>query len=197
MLLRKVKRKRPTLADADQWLKEGSYFVCPKEHFLSEEETDTFVDEIVEALENIPTNFPRTSNLEFAVLKGHLILERMIVMFIRFHAGVRIDSDDIKFTFSQKLEVAYLMGFGTNSPTLLPTIQLWNRARNQVAHNLKLETDIIDRLIRINSDGECPPSTDRQRISALRRFCFGTCGYLSGQIRMTHLIQSRKASSGR
>lgn len=189
MIGRKVKRQRPTLKTAYDWLEKGTFSVSPKEHFLSEAEHDGQVQGIVDELEELAKQFPRTQNLEFAILKSHLIIENVLAQYIRYHARIAVTIDEVRFSFSHKLEIACLMGFGANDPTLLPSIQLWNRARNQVAHRFGVNKGIIDEIIRINSPADDPPpANDRQRISALRSLSGYICGYTSGGLHAEHHV---------
>ena len=98
-----TKRKRSTLKDAHDFHKSGSYYVGP-EHATTDEERIEDIESVSEFLESLVKNhFPRTSNLEYAILKCHLIIEYAITEYIRCHSSVVIDREKIKFTFSQKL----------------------------------------------------------------------------------------------
>lgn len=163
-----------------------SLLISPSEHYLSAAEHDAEITKISEELMDAYMQFPRTQNLEYAVLKGNLIIEHVVTQFIRCHSRVSVDLSDIRFSSAQKLEVAYLMGFGANNPTLLPTVQLFNKARNQVAHG-SVDRRVVDELIRINSEVDAPPlQTDRHRISALRALCTSICAMTAGQLTAEH-----------
>ena len=185
MHILKSKRKRPNLETAHEWLKGGSFIISPKEHFLSDQEREAEIKEISDELTfDLPRQFPRTQNLEYAILKSHLIIEHVITQYIRCHSRVTVEVDDIRFTFSQKLEIAYLMGFGEHDPVLLPCIGLLNKARNQVAHTFSLKRHLIDELIHITGEGSdpIPIENDRHRISGLRRICKWICAYTAGRM---------------
>lgn len=185
MLLPKSKRKRPNLETAHEWLKEGFFFTSPKEHFLSEEEVETEIRCISDELAvELPKRFPNTQNLEYAVLKGHILIEHAISQFIRSRSRVSIVIESIRFTFSQKLEVSYLMGLGVNDPAFLPCIELINKARNQVAHTFLLDRKIIDEMVKICRPyvATLPIKGDRQRVSALRRICIWVFIYTAAWI---------------
>lgn len=181
----KSKRKRPDLETAHEWLKSGSFTISPKEHFLSDQEREAEIKKIADELAiDLPRQFPRTQNLEYAILKSHLIIEHVITQYIRCHSRVAVEVDEIRFTFSQKLEIAYLMGFGEHDPVLLPCIGLLNKARNQVAHTFSLDKRIIDELIRIAGDpvDPFPIENDRHRVSGLRQICRWICAYTAGRM---------------
>jgi hypothetical protein len=179
----KSKRKRPNLDTANDYNESGGFLIDPKIHYFSDEERIAEVEEISDELVNwLPKQFPRTQNLEYAILKSHLIVEHVILQYIRCHANVVVDTNKSRFSFSQKLEIAYLMGFGANDPILIPCVELLNKARNQVAHKFSMDRNIIDELLRIVSgpDDPWPTETDRNRISGLRHICKWICGYTAG-----------------
>lgn len=191
---RKFKGMRPSLRTAHDYLREGIFSIGP-EDFLSDAEFDAHVCEIVDELEEVPRQFPRTQNLEFAILKAHLIIEHVLTQYIRYHARVSVKVDDIRLSFTQKVEIAYLMGFGTNRPATLPTIELLNRVRNQVAHRFTFDIRLIDELICINSDPHRPPpQSNRQRISALRSICAMISGFVAGQLSVEHQLSRPPAA---
>lgn len=179
----KWKKKRPTIETARAYLRDGHHTVDPRSDYQSPDEQRAEMEAIVADLESTYTRFPRTTSLEYAVLKGHLILEHAVMQYIRYHARLALDIEDLRFTFAQKVDIACLMGFGLVSPTLLATIKLFNKARNEVAHTFSLSRETVDELIRFNSDEEpVVPLTDRQRIAALRRICAFICGKTAGVI---------------
>ena len=40
-----------------------------------------------------------------------------------------------RFSFAEKLELAYLIGMGVTDAVLIPSIKRFNKIRNQVAHS--------------------------------------------------------------
>jgi hypothetical protein len=186
MRARQTKRARPTLKTAHNFFKEGTFSVVHDEHFLSgkarEDEIKKTVDEM---LELVRTQFPaRTQNLEHAIFRGHLIVEHVLTQYIRCFASTYVDAKNLRFTFSQKLEIAYLMGFGANDPTLLPTVETLNRIRNQIAHTFNLDRKLVDEMIRINHedyDG-FKAKNDRDRVRCLKDLCIYICGGTAGKI---------------
>lgn len=184
MLPPKSKRKRPSLETAHQYLKDGSFSTIPNEHYLSLDERDNEISDVVENLTNeLPKQFPKTQNLEYAILKSHLIFEYILSQYIRCHSRVAISPDQLRGTFSQKLEIAYLMGFGRNDPVLIPLVELLNKARNQVAHSFSLDRRTVDEAVHIASGPEgFSVENDRQRVQALRQICRFYCWAVAGQI---------------
>jgi len=180
----KIRKKRPKLADAHNFYKRGYYQVAATD-YLSKTERVGEAEKIREALYHISCKgIPRTQNLEYMVLKCHLITEFALTQYIRFFSTPVIDVKDIHLTYAQKLDVAYILGFGATDPCLIPTLEMLNKARNQVAHTFVLETAIIDELLRINSedyDDFKTPSL-QERIRGLRQITQFICGITSGLI---------------
>lgn len=180
--MRKVKLKRPTLKTAHEFHHVGIYPSGSEGQYFTEEDHYREVVEIHEDLRAIVRmQFPRTQNLEYAILKAHLIIEHSIAQYVRSFAW-RVDAKLTRFSFSQKLDIAYLLGFGSHSPTLIPTVELLNRVRNQVAHSFTIDKSLIDESLRINSANYSTyrPKNDRERIRGLRMMCAFVTGYVSG-----------------
>jgi uncharacterized protein YutE (UPF0331/DUF86 family) len=148
-----IKRERPTFKTAHQFFSEGHFSVDPKVHSLSWKERKSEIEKVSEELHDlIKTQFPRTQNLEYAILKAHIIVEHALVQYIRCFATVAMSVSNIRFSFAQKLEVAYLLGFGANNPTLLPTVERLNKIRNQVAHTFNLDRGAVDEMLQITHE---------------------------------------------
>ncbi|WP_426410218.1 hypothetical protein [Bradyrhizobium ganzhouense] len=186
-----IKRNRPTLETAHAFHKEGSFEISSPRHQLSDEEREAEIRKISNGLsEIVRQQFPRTQNLEYAILKSHLIIEYALVQYIRSFVAIAIQSADIRFSFSQKLEFAYLLGFGANDPLLLPTIERLNKVRNQVAHTFFLDRRLVDELLQINHEDHraFKPKNDRERIRGLRYICAAVCGRVAGEIEVKYWL---------
>lgn len=190
MKARQIKRPRPNLETAVKYLKDGTFSIDPLKHYQSFEEREKELSGISDDLcEIVKKQFPRTQNLEYAILKAHLIIEHAITQHIRGYASVSIDQKEIRFTFSQKLEIAYLFGFGANDPMLLPTVERLNKIRNQVAHSFDMDRNGLDEVLRLNvseSHGDfkrLKPKSDRERIKFLRWICTFICARIAGEMR--------------
>ena len=189
-----IHRKRATLETAAEFAKAGEFYTGP-ENYFSGAERQTAIDEIEGDLWLITKReFPRTSILEYAVLKAHLIVEHAITQYIRCFAHVVIEAKDIRFSFSQKLEVAYLLGLGANDPLTLPVIQSLNKCRNQVAHAFVLDREAVDTLLRINIEhpGKFKPNSDKERIRVLRSLCNWLCTNIAANISGAYWFASHK-----
>lgn len=173
---------RPNQKDAHKYRSEGSY--SPGLNAWStEQERIAELERISIELERITKkHFPRTSALEYAVLKSHLIVEHVLTEYIRFCSHVQLPAERIKFGFAQKLDLAHMLGYGMHNPTLLPSIELLNRIRNQAAHHFELDKQLVDELLQINHEDykAYKPKTDKERISGLKHFCRATCAFTAG-----------------
>jgi hypothetical protein len=182
MQRRQTKRTRPTLQTAHEWLKAGCFRIGP-EDFVSDQEREKEIEESTDRiLHAARQHFPRTQKIEYAILKMHLIIEFAVSEYIRAHSHVFAEVESMRFSFSDKLEIAYLMGLGVNDPVLLPTINLLNRSRNEVAHKFTFNRDTIREMATINGWNRAEVHTDRQIVSALRKICYYICGCIAGQI---------------
>jgi hypothetical protein len=182
---RQIKRQRPTLKTAHDYFEQGVFRISPDLHSLSGKARQAELQKVRDGLDDVVRKqFPRTQNLEYAILKTHLIVEYALAQYIRSFAATFVDLKDLRFTFSQKLEIAYLMGFGANDPTLLPTVEILNKIRNQVAHTFALDRKAVDELLRINHDDydRFKPRNDRHRVQCLRYLCIYICGRTAGEI---------------
>ncbi|HUD29504.1 MAG TPA: hypothetical protein VMQ93_11580 [Novosphingobium sp.] len=192
--MQQIRRSRPTFGSAHEFHRVGHWETGP-EHWLSDEERERFGDEVSVRLERlIKEQFPRTTNLEYAVLKSHLIVEYAITEYIRGHSAVFVEQDNLKrFTFLQKLEIAYLQGFGANDPVILPSVERLNKIRNQVAHSFVLDRTLVDEMLRVNSKDydDFVIENDRQRIKRLRWLCIYICGRMAGEL-AAHIFMERK-----
>lgn len=187
--MRQVRRPRPTFRTAHQYHQEGSFGTGP-EHYVDRAELERFSSEMAESLLTlIKTQFPRSANLEYAILKAHLIVEFALTQYIRGKSQVLVDEIALKrFAFSHKLEIAYLMGFGVNDPIVIPSIERLNQVRNQVAHTFEIDRTAFDEMIRINSEDyeDFAEMTDRERVRRLRWMCVLITGLAAGELSAHH-----------
>lgn len=183
--MNQINRSRPSFQTAHDYRKVGVWEIGP-EHWLSDDERERIGEEVAKSLDKLmKAEFPRTGNLEYAILKAHLIVEHAITEHIRVRSAVLVDHGYLRrFSFSQKLEIAYLLGFGVNDPVMLPTVERLNQIRNQVAHSFLLDRALVDEMLRVNSEDydEFEIRTDRDRIRHLRWLCMLICGYVAGRL---------------
>ena len=103
---------------------------------------------------------------------------------IQFSSLPVIDEPSVKLTYAQKLDIAHMMGLGYTDPCIIPSLELLNKARNQVAHKLNFDISVINELIRINSEDyhENTVLENANRLRRVRYFTVGFCAYVSGTI---------------
>lgn len=178
----RLRKKRPSLEDAHRFHREGVFTV---DEYVSHEELLQYAYSTGMLLnETAKANIPRTKNLEYMVLKCHIITEFAITKYIQFFSPPVIDEAYVKLNYVQKLDIAHMMGLAYTDPCIIPSLELLNRARNQVAHKLNFEIAIIDELVRINSEDyhEKAALENRDRLRGVRYFTVDFCAYVSGTI---------------
>jgi len=193
-----IKRKRITLTDAQKFIKNGIGGSMEYSDYLSDDERKRIIEDTYDDLLSIvKNNFPRTTNLEYAILKMHLIIEYALTQFIRCSSYVLVDKESIKFTFFQKLEIAILLGLGNDDPVLIPTLELINKIRNQVAHTFTLNVGLVDEIIRLNSEEMPKNINNRKRISYLKSIATFICGMIVGLLKSKIYLTSKAFTSGK
>lgn len=196
--MRQIRSARPTFETAHQYHRDGIFGTGP-EHWVDDAERQRLADEVgEELLALIKAQFPRTGNLEYAILKAHLIVEHSIMQYVRCMSRVHVAPTDLRrFTFSQKFEIACLLGFGANDPIVIPTVERLNKIRNQVAHSFSLDRALVDELIRVNSKDyeEFSITNDRERIRRLRWICTSITARAAGEITAQAYMSTRAAEA--
>jgi hypothetical protein len=187
------RRSRTKLADAHAFRKVGHLTGMGKDDYLSDADRIRVIEDVEKQLrETTKRNFPRTNNLEYAILKTHLIIENTLTHYIRCTSFLLAEPEDIRFSFVQKLDIAILHGFGNGCPTSVPSVELLNRLRNQVAHRFTFDRNLVNELIQINSeDLDVKKLTDRQRIRCLKQWCYFLCGGMAGELKAYIQLTSR------
>ena len=179
--------RRPTIRDAEEFLSKG-HWRSRKEWYVYAEERKRRLERLrSEMVDKLRTHLPRTRNLDAVVLKCHILLEFMMNQFIDLVAPREGVIDDERFTFKEKQALLHMLGFPPD-PLLLPTLDTFNRLRNQVAHTLEFDVKLLDELIRMNSEDpeERRPLTDGQRASALKQITRFLCWRMLGIIEGMH-----------
>lgn len=190
------RKQRATISDSHRYLSQGIWTSMSEEDYLSEKDRAQIVDEAGEHLCGVVKKyFPRTANLEYAILKTHLIVEGVLTQFIRCSSFLLVDPETIRLSFLNKLEVAVLLGFGHGCPTAVPSTEILNRIRNQVAHRFSFDRQLVDELIKINNDDvDVTNLSDRQRITRLRIFCAKMCGQVAGWLKVMVHVTARETT---
>ena len=175
---------RPTVETARQYLQNGGGPIVAGS-LISESERAVLLLGLSEDLEaTLKKHFPRTKNLEYAILKCHLLIEYVIERYISCMSFYELKPESIRLTFAQKLDAAAMLGFGAYGSRTIPSIEMLNRARNQVAHRLEVDTTVIDEIYRwwAEDADDVNKATDIDRIRFLKWFCFLVAGSTSGQL---------------
>ncbi len=89
-------------------------------------------------------NFKKLTDIEGIIIRGHILIEHELNVAI---AKTILDENEYrvdKFTFSQKLTIAYMLGIGTYFKEELQAI---NSLRNEIAHSLKYRESLVDLII--------------------------------------------------
>lgn len=191
------RKAKATLAEAQRYVRDGhSSGMCTTD-YLADAERTRIAEEVGEQLlEATRTQFPKTGNLEYAILKAHLIVEFALTQLIRCSSYVLVEPEALRFSFAQKLQIAILLGFGNGCPTTVPSIELLNRIRNQVAHRFCFDRTLLIELVRLHAEGGDPARfSDRQLISCLRQYSCFTCGLIAGHIRAIVQLSQKGAQS--
>ena len=66
------KRERPSFRTAHEYYREGSFLIDPKQHYLSGKKREKELERVTDELREIAKTqfqFPRTQNLEYAILR--------------------------------------------------------------------------------------------------------------------------------
>jgi len=176
------KGKMPSLEDAHQYNKKGSWSFGAEDRFSTTERRDTVTAAAHEIQRKCLATLPRTRNLELLILKCHITIEYAIETYIRAISAGNADDYVEQFKFDEKLKIAFMLGLGVKDPLLIPSIRLLNRIRNDIAHRLTLNEKDLDELIRINSEQYIEKRTfsDSERLNGLKSITYGTCGLIAG-----------------
>lgn len=180
------RKPRPTVNDARDAIDRGITGGYSPTDSIDDNERIRLLDELSQDLEQtIADNFPETDNLEYAILKCHLLVEYTIVRYISCMSFHQLDPESIRFTFAQKLDVAAMLGFGAYCDLTIPSVELLNRVRNQVAHRFTIDRTIIDEIYRwwTEDPDVVDTATDEDRIGFLAWFCSFLAGSISGKLK--------------
>jgi hypothetical protein len=185
------RRKRPTLQEAEQFIKNGHGSGMRTEDYVPVGERKKRLIALAAELEaKLKQHLPRSRNLELVVLKCHLLVEYMFNQYIDLIAPTEGVIDAERFTFKQKESLVHMLGFPPN-PYFFPTADLLNSIRNTVAHTLTIDRQKVDKLILLNSEHpeDAKGLSDTQRSSALKSITKFMCWQMLGAIEAKHEIE--------
>ncbi len=185
------RRKRPTLQEAEQYIKNGYGYCMRAEDYVPVAERKKRLIALAPELEaKFKQHIPRSRNLELVVLKCHLLVEYMFNQYIDLIAPTEGVIDAERFTFKQKVSLVHMLGLPPD-PRFLPTADLLNSIRNGVAHTLTIDRQKIDELILVNSGDpeDVRGLSDAQRSSALKSITRFMCWKMLGVIEAKHEME--------
>lgn len=131
-------------------------------------------------ISKIKKHLPLDKNLDILILKGHLLIEWYINQFISKISLSNLETSSMNLTFRNKIDILDILGFfPVGNEKLRNSLLLLNKIRNQLAHRLKYEKDLVDKLINL------VPKNDLNRNNSDRaksiRYCITyLAGYMSG-----------------
>ncbi|WKD86447.1 hypothetical protein KCTC32516_01822 [Polaribacter huanghezhanensis] len=84
-------------------------------------------------------------DMDNLILKGHLMTERALQFYINEYAKKKVNFKKVRFTYSNKIEIAKLLGlFENGNSQLYRLLKLLNLLRNSIAHNVEYDTKTLD-----------------------------------------------------
>ena len=188
------RKPKPSLKTALDYLEKGIYSVHSSDYVSPEDRVQKVEEFKAEAENLLRKHLPRGYNLTLVLLKCHIVLEFMLNKFIELVASCEVDMSKRKFGFFQKIELLHLLGFPPD-PTVIPSLELLNTLRNQVAHTLELDRGKVDLLIKINGGDpqEVSSLDDKARASWIRAITAGISGNIVGCVQAHNIWASREA----
>ncbi len=88
-------------------------------------------------LEDFATHLPPSLDSELLVLKGHLLIERLLENYLVLNLPNSRELDDARFTFAHKLAVTAALCKDQEAKPLWKSIRLLNNLRNELSHQLE------------------------------------------------------------
>lgn len=192
----KLRKRRPTQADAELFLRQGVYsvgsadYIDPKERSLQLDDLEGLFHDLWRQ------ELRATRRLDLLILKCHIVIEIFLNRILLMSAHNETDFEKERFTFAQKLTLVHAFVLHPN-PTLIPTLECLNKVRNQIAHGLQFDLEIVNKMVRYNSElsiEEVTALTNTQRAAAMRRIVASICGHLVGAVTATHSFESLQSA---
>ena len=98
---------------------------------------DLYVDHLLEC-----------KDMDNLILKGHLMTERALQYYINEKAIKKVNFKKVRFTYSNKLEIAKLLGlFEKKETQLYRLLKLLNGLRNSIAHSVEIDSKILKKFL--------------------------------------------------
>ena len=87
-------------------------------------------------------------DLDYLILKGHILTEHSLHFFIEKTSVEKINFSKIKFSYSNKVEIAKTLGLFKSNTKLYEELKLLNKLRNSIAHKLKYDEKLFTDFIK-------------------------------------------------
>src|SRR5258708_2179131 len=89
----RLKKKRSTQLDAQEYLRKGHAGIGPRDYVTPEERLQRLAELNHEIRELIGQHLPRGRRLDLIVLKGHLLVEFMLDQYITLMSHAEVDME--------------------------------------------------------------------------------------------------------
>ncbi len=193
----KLRKRRPTEADAELFLRQGEYSVGSSD-YIDPKERLAQLDDLEDLFHDLWRQELRaTRRLDLLILKCHIVIEIFLNRLLLLSAHNETDFEKERFTFSQKVTLAHAFALSPD-PVLIPTLDCLNKVRNQIAHGLQFDMGIVNKIVRYNSElsiKEVTALTNTQRAAAMRRIVAGICGHIVGAVTAAHTFELSQSAS--
>jgi hypothetical protein len=144
--------------------------------------------EYFESLEHFLQHLPVGRDPELILLKGHLLVERLLEKYLAANLANPSALTDGEFSFSQKLAVVAALSCKSDSEWLWVTIKLFNRLRNRLAHrldNVGYSSLLEEFLLQVEASPELPHLDPPKEITErLHRAVFAVHEALSHRVNL-------------
>lgn len=112
-----------------------------------------------ESLERFARYLPPAKDSELLVLKGHLLIERLLEKYLAQNLANARELDEARLSFSQKLSMVMALHSDPDSAWLWRAIRLLNALRNDLAHRIDStrQPELLEEFLRhVESSPELP-----------------------------------------
>jgi len=89
------------------------------------------------SLERFQTHLPAGKDAELLILKGHLLVERLLEKYVSQNVAHSAELQQAGFRFAQKLAIVAALHTQTESAWLWSSLRTFNRLRNELAHQIE------------------------------------------------------------
>lgn len=93
--------------------------------------------EYFESLERFQTHVPVGKDAELLILKGHLLVERLLEKYLSQNLANPLELQDVGLRFGQKVAIVAALHTQTESSWLWSSLRAFNRVRNELAHQIE------------------------------------------------------------